>query len=53
MDEIRYTNMTRMADMGLTNEEAQIVVGFLAGCERMAAALDTVDKFREDFSRES
>lgn len=40
-------NMERMKKMTLTDDEAQIVAGYLAGCEEMGDALDTVLKFRE------
>lgn len=39
--------MDRMEEMKLTDLEAQIVVGFLAGCDRMGDALDAVVEYRE------
>lgn len=40
-------NLERMGKMNLTDHEAQLVAGFLAGSEDMSDALDTVDRHRE------
>jgi hypothetical protein len=40
-------NMERMDIMNLTDPEAQIIAGFLAGSEEMSAALDIVMSHRE------